>query len=74
MDGRFVADRNGAITILYGGDSFGKEALVMSPFNNFMALHNVLDIEEGHLYFGVQGGVKKIPAGFVASTIVQGNY
>ena len=46
----------------------------MSPFNNFMALHNVLDIDEGHLYFGVQGGVKKIPTGFVASTIVQGNY
>ena len=48
LDGRFVADRNGAITILYGGDTFGKEALVLSPFNNFMAVHNVLDMNEGY--------------------------
>ena len=61
LDGRFVADRNGAITILYGGDTFGKEALVLSPFNNFMAVHNVLDMNEGHRFLKeLNGQIKSI--------------
>ena len=71
-DGRFASDRNGAITMLFGGDSHQPDAVVISPFNNFMALHNVMDTEAGVLYYGVQGGAKQIPAGFVASTIIQG--
>jgi len=38
-----------------------------------MTQHNVLDMDRGQLYFGIQGDVKSIPAGFVASTIIQGS-
>ena len=73
LDGRFVADRNGGIVMLFGGDSHEPDSVIMSPFNNFMVQHNVMDLDEGNLYYGVQGGAKEIPAGYVASTIVQGS-
>ena len=59
LDGRFVTDRNGGIVLLFGGDSHSPDGLIMSPFNNFMAMHNVLDLEQNELYYGVQGGTKE---------------
>ena len=73
LDGRFVADRNGGIVMLFGGDSHEPDSVIMSPFNNFMVQHNVMDLENGNLYYGVQGGAKEIPPGYIASTIVQGS-
>ena len=54
----FVADRNGGIVMLFGGDTHEKDGLILSPFNNFMAMHNVYDDEAKQLYYGVQGGTK----------------
>ena len=59
LDGRFVTDRNGGIVMLFGGDSHAPDGLILSPFNNFMAMHNVLDLEQNELYYGVQGGTKE---------------
>ena len=59
LDGRFVTDRNGGIVLLFGGDSHSPDGIIMSPFNNFMAMHNVLDLEQNELYYGVQGGTKE---------------
>ena len=44
--------------MLFGGDTHEKDGLILSPFNNFMAMHNVYDDEAKQLYYGVQGGTK----------------
>ena len=75
QDGRFVTDRDGGIVILFGGDSHDADGLIMSPFNNFMAMHNVLDLDKNQLYYGAQGGTKDSSLTFIrviAQSVVNG--
>jgi hypothetical protein len=51
-------------------DKSGKQAVTLTPLDNFMRTNMFRDYDTESVSFGVMGGVTNVPAGYTSRTIL----